>query len=117
MLCRHRVCYYPIMEGNVMKNYLLFVTLMFVFGLTVLTPVRTLAAESPAANASLEVVHLNQASAEELQALTGVGPALSERIVSYRTEHGPFKTVEELAQVKGIGQAKLAKLKDRLTVD
>jgi competence protein ComEA len=52
-----------------------------------------------------------------LQVLPGVGPALSERIVSYRDEHGPFKSVDQLAEVKGIGEAKLAKLKNQLTVD
>ncbi|MBW2474740.1 MAG: helix-hairpin-helix domain-containing protein [Deltaproteobacteria bacterium] len=62
-------------------------------------------------------MHLNQATAEQLQTLPGVGPALSERIVSYRDKHGPFRSVDQLAEVNGIGEAKLAKLKDQLTVD
>lgn len=52
-------------------------------------------------------VNVNTASAEELQALTGVGPALAEAIVSYRDEHGAFETPEELMNVKGIGEGKL----------
>ena len=75
------------------------------------------AAESPAAQVSVEPIHLNNATAEQLQTLPGVGPALSERIVSYREEHGPFQTVDQLAEVKGIGAAKLAKLKEQLTID
>ena len=117
MLCRHRICYYPIMEGNVMKNYLLLLALMFVFGFVGLSPATVSAAENPAAKVSIETIHLNQATAEQLQVLPGVGPALSERIVAYRDAHGPFKSVDQLAEVKGIGEAKLAKLRDQLTID
>ncbi len=100
-----------------MKYYLLLLALMFVFGSAGLSPATVSAAENPAAKVSLETIHLNQATAEQLQALPGVGPALSERIISYRDEHGPFRSVDQLAQVKGIGEAKLAKLKTQLTID
>jgi competence protein ComEA len=85
--------------------------------LTGLSPVASLAAETPTANTTIETVHLNQATAEELQALPGVGPALSERIVLYRTEHGPFSGIDQLSEVKGLGQAKLAVFRNRLTLD
>ncbi len=62
-------------------------------------------------------VDLNSATAEELTVLPGIGPALAERIVTYRREHGGFGTVEELINVSGIGEAKLAELKDRVTVN
>lgn len=62
-------------------------------------------------------VDLNSATAEELTVLPGIGPALAERIVAYRREHGGFGTVEELMDVSGIGEAKLAELKDRVTVN
>ena len=52
-----------------------------------------------------------------LLGLTAVGPALAERIVEYRREHGEFETVEELIHVSGIGEAKLTELKDRVTVN
>ncbi len=100
-----------------MKFYLSVLTMMFVVGLAGFAPATVLAADAPAANSVLEEIHLNQASAEELQSLPGVGPALSERIVIYRDEHGPFKSVDQLTEVKGIGQAKLAKFKSRLKVD
>ncbi|MCK4507457.1 MAG: helix-hairpin-helix domain-containing protein, partial [Desulfuromonadales bacterium] len=94
-----------------MKRYLLMMALLFVVGVTGLLPVSVVAAENPAASSAIETIHLNQATAEELQALPGVGPALSERIVLYRTEHGPFKSVDQLTEVKGVGQVKLAKFK------
>ena len=98
------------------KHLVLFVvlTLVSVAGL-VSAPV--FAADDPAVNSILETVQLNQATAEELQALPGIGPALSERIVAYRTEHGPFKSVDQLIEVKGIGQAKLAKFRDQLALN
>ena len=54
--------------------------------------------------------------AAALQTLPGIGPALAERIIAYRTEHGPFRTVEELLEVKGIGEATLEKLRQEVTV-
>ena len=60
---------------------------------------------------------LNTAPAEELAKLPGIGEALAERIVSYREEHGPFETVEELMEVSGIGQGKLDGLEGRVTVE
>lgn len=59
---------------------------------------------------------VNTADAAALQTLPGIGPALAERIIAYRTEHGPFRTVEELLEVKGIGEATLEKLRQEVTV-
>ena len=100
-----------------MKSYLLMMVLMAVVTVAGLSPVSAFAKDNPAASRVTETIHLNQATAEELQTLPGVEPALSERIVLYRTEHGPFKSVDQLTEVKGAGQAKLAKFKEQLTVD
>ena len=100
-----------------MRYDLLSLALMFVFGAAGMSPATVSAAENPAAKVTIETINLNQATAEQLQTLPGVGPALSERIIAYRDEHGPFTSVEQLAEVNGIGEAKLAKLKDQLTVD
>ena len=54
-------------------------------------------------SSSVGTLNLNTADTETLQALPGIGPALAERIVAYRLEHGPFQTVEDLRQVPGIG--------------
>lgn len=57
------------------------------------------------------LIDINSASAQELQALPGVGPALSEAIVSFRESHGRFATVDELAGVPRIGPATLERLR------
>jgi comEA protein len=109
--------YVLIVEGNVMKRCLLMMVLLAVVSMAGLAPVYVVAAENPVASTVIETIHLNQATAEELQTLPGVGPALSERIVQFRTEHGPFTSVDQLTEVNGVGQAKLAKLRNQLTVD
>ena len=50
---------------------------------------------------SVEPVHLNTATVEDLEELPGIGPALAQRVVDYRTQHGQFHTVDELRQVSG----------------
>lgn len=59
---------------------------------------------------------LNRATASELESLPGVGPVLAGRIVAYREANGPFSTVEDLLSVPGIGEAKLASIRDLVTV-
>jgi competence protein ComEA len=100
-----------------MKHCLIMLFLLAVVGMAGVAPVSVVAADNPAASTVIETIHLNQATAEELQTLPGVGPALSERIVQFRTEHGPFTSVDQLTEVNGVGQAKLAKLRNQLTVD
>ena len=65
---------------------------------------------------SLAAVNVNTASSAELEALPGIGPAKAKAIVEYRQKNGAFKSVEELKNVKGIGDAVLNKLKDRKSV-
>ncbi len=61
-------------------------------------------------------VDLNSASAEQLDTLPGVGPATAAAIVAYRSQHGPFRSVDDLLQVHGIGPAKLAALRSKVRV-
>ena len=60
-------------------------------------------------------IDLNTADAATLEQLPGVGPVLAGRIVAHRDERGPFATVEDLLDVPGIGEAKLAMLRDDVT--
>jgi competence protein ComEA len=59
-------------------------------------------------------LHLSSATPEQLDQVDGIGPTLAERIVQYRTEHGGFRSIEELAEVEGIGEQRLATLRDAL---
>jgi competence protein ComEA len=61
-------------------------------------------------------VRINDATAEELEALPGVGPVLAGRIAAFRDEFGPFLVVEDLLDVSGIGEGILARLRDSVVV-
>jgi competence protein ComEA len=61
-------------------------------------------------------VDLNSATAEQLDALPGIGPALAEVIVAFRQRHGRFRSVDQLLQVRGIGSSKLADIRARVRV-
>ncbi len=69
-----------------------------------------------AADAAPSPVDLNTATAAELDTLPGVGPATAAAIISYREANGGFRSVEELLDVRGIGDVKLAELRDLVTV-
>ncbi len=62
-------------------------------------------------------VDINTATAEQLIALPGIGPVTAEKIVAFRDENGPFETAEDLLQVRGIGEKKLARIRVYLHVD
>lgn len=62
-------------------------------------------------------VRINSATAEDLQKLQGIGPSKASAIIAYRDEHGPFKTVEDLLQVSGIGEKTLENMKDEIVID
>ena len=88
-------------------------------------PAATLAQQSPnpapkpstkAEARSETVVNLNTASAADLESLPGIGKSTAQRIVEYRQKSGGFKKVEELMNVKGIGEKSFLKIKSRLTV-
>lgn len=61
-------------------------------------------------------LNINSASLAELVALPGIGPKLAQRIIDYRRQHGMFRRIEDLDNVKGIGPAKLAEIKPYVTI-
>jgi competence protein ComEA len=85
---------------------------------TAQTPSRTSAKASSAtgAPAAVGVVNINTASATDLEALPGIGAKTAARIVDYRQKNGPFKKIEELMNVQGIGEKNFLKLKPQISV-
>jgi competence protein ComEA len=61
-------------------------------------------------------INLNTATAQELEALPGIGPSKSAQIIAYRQQKGPFKKIEEIQNISGFGPATFEKLKDLITV-
>lgn len=62
-------------------------------------------------------IDLNRASATELEGLPGIGPVTAARIVVWREDRGPFRDVEELQEVRGIGPATMDRIRDRVVVE
>ena len=63
------------------------------------------------------MIHINDASAEELVTLPGIGPALAQAIIEHRTRYGPFKQFEDLDAVPGLGPAKLEAIREQVIID
>jgi competence protein ComEA len=86
-----------------------------------LTALIALAAFSPVyaqnqSKAGSNKININTASVSELQNLPRIGPKVAQRIVDYRTENGPFKKVEDIMKVRGIGEKVFNGIKDLITV-
>ena len=73
-------------------------------------------AHAAAKPAAATTVNLNTASASDFEALPGIGAKTAARIVEYRQKNGPFKKVEELMNVRGVGEKNFLKLKPQITV-
>lgn len=69
-----------------------------------------------AAVVSTDVINLNSATAAQIASLPGIGPKTADLVVQYRTKNGPFKKIEEIMNVRGVGEKSFLKIKDRLTV-
>ncbi|HEV7588246.1 MAG TPA: helix-hairpin-helix domain-containing protein [Longimicrobium sp.] len=81
---------------------------------TATSPPRAGPVSAPAVADAGAVVDLNRASAEELRTLPGIGPALAARVIAWRTEHGRFRSVDELERVPGIGGKTATRLRPRV---
>jgi competence protein ComEA len=89
-------------------------------GVQVLVPARSAPGAPPAASPGDGVVpagpvSLSSATIEELDELPGVGPITAQKIIDYRTEHGPFASVDDLDAVPGIGPTRIEQLRDLVT--
>lgn len=80
-------------------------------------PAAVITTDAPSATLSSAYngrVHLNSASAAQLEGLKGVGSSLAKRILSYRQQHGEFHSIEELKNVKGVGPKLFAQIRGQL---
>ncbi|MBU5628054.1 ComEA family DNA-binding protein [Oscillibacter sp. MSJ-2] len=64
----------------------------------------------------VQPINLNTGGLDELMLLPGIGEVIARRIISYREEHGPFQSIEEIMNVSGIGEATFADIKEQITV-
>lgn len=71
---------------------------------------------TPSPLAGADLVNINTASADELDKLPGIGQTTAQRIIDYRTNNGPFATIEDIINVAGIGTATYDEIKDLITV-
>ena len=103
-----------------MKRLMMALGAFVITGVVVSTPV--MAQDKPAAKpekaaaAPAAPVNLNTATQAQLETLPGIGPASAKRIIEYRDKNGKFKKVEELMNVKGIGEKSFLKLKPMISV-
>ena len=72
--------------------------------------------ESQAATAAKPTININSATLDQFESLPGIGRKTAERIIEHRTKSGGFKRIEELMNVKGIGEKSFLKLKPLITV-
>jgi len=71
---------------------------------------------APSASAPSKPIDLNKATETELMTIPGIGKVMAQRIVTFRTEHGPFERVDDLLKIKGIGEKSLQKMTPHVTV-
>ncbi len=79
-------------------------------------PNRDSGAGRSAGGSPVRIIDINRATQDDLVALPGIGPSLAARILAYRHDHGPFRSPQDLAKVKGIGSKKMSRLLPYCTI-
>lgn len=77
---------------------------------------QSIQAEIGVSSISTDKVNINTATKEDLDKLPGIGPTLAERIFEFRTKNGPFKSIDDLQNIEGIGEKKLNNIKEKATL-
>lgn len=81
-----------------------------------LTAATTGSGAKAATKTSSQLININTADVAQLSTLPGIGPSIAERIVKFRKDSGAFKSPQDIGKVKGIGEKKLAKILNKITV-
>lgn len=102
-------------KGSVFQAFMVVALLLTSFMVTDLERLDAAPRSGVQAEASA-MIDVNRATADELQVIRGIGPSLAERIIAYREENGAFENLDDLSNVRGIGGAKLQKIKEQVTV-
>lgn len=92
------------------------VACLVVLGASLSAEARAAAASSADGAKAGQAIDINRASVEELTAIPGIGKSLAQRIVDFRDENGPFKRVEDLLKIRGIGEKSLEKIRPHVKV-
>ncbi|MPZ19595.1 MAG: hypothetical protein GEV06_16995 [Luteitalea sp.] len=104
------------MRTTISRPWLLAAGLMLVLCGPILHAQASREKPSPQPSKKARVLNVNTASAAQLQELPGIGVSTAARIVEYRQKHGPFKKVEDLMNIRGIGEKSFLRLKPLITV-
>lgn len=99
-----------------MKKFMTIIMFVCCAGFIVAQPVLAANAEKASGSEVVSQLNVNDASLVDLTALPGVGKVTAEKIVAFRTENGPFKSVDDLIQVKGVGKKVLEKIRPFVTI-
>lgn len=91
--------------------------LLSLLGVLVVPSLAVASQQASSGGQEQEKIELNSATAEQLQEVPGIGPALATRIIDFREEHGPFERVEDLLNVQGIGMRTLERMRPYLEVE
>jgi len=107
----------------VKKTMVLFILLIAALVITGSSPTIVSASEAKATESSstqqsaTTKININNATATELEKLPGIGPKMAVQILDFREANGPFKSVEDLKQIKGVGPKKFEQIKSVVTVE
>ena len=99
-----------------MKGAVIFVILAFAWACPAMLPGQKEASGTNQPRAPVATIDINQASARDFERLPGIGPKLAQQIVAYRQKHGPFRRVEDLMALRGIGLKKWKAIRPYITV-
>lgn len=100
-----------------MKSIIMKAMALGVIAALLVVPLAARQAQPPqAGKSSVDKVNINSATLDDLQKLPRIGPKVAQRILEFRKQNGPFKRIEELMKVKGIGEKLFTQLKDQVTV-